>query len=649
MYPRRIVLSEPSTPRILMPAVWVLAITVAAFAIVAGSSHVRAHRASTKPVAASPQPSAEQQGRVRATLEALPLAFEANQGQTDPQVKYMARGNGYTVFLTENDTVFALSSAHGGGLTAGKGGLDKASRVGATERETTAAAIHMKLVNGSAQPEVVAGSELPGVSNYFIGNDRTKWLQGVKHYATVSYHDVYPGVNMAFHGQQRQVEFDFVVAPEASVAPIRFGVSGAKRVSEDAAGNLVLSSAAGNVLLHKPVAYQEKDNTRQPVDSRFALMADNTIGFELGNYDHSRELVIDPSVTYATYLGGTAEDDGYGVAVDGSGNAYFTGQTMSTNFPTMGALHGTNAGGFDAFVTELSSTGSLIFSTYIGGTGNDSGNAIAVDASGDVFVAGGTTSLDFPTQGPFQATFGGVVDAFVLELSSTGSVLTYSTFLGGTGSDVATVLALDGSGDAYVVGSTTSTDYPIVTGALQATLSGASNGFVTKLNGIGNALVYSTYLGGGTGDFAVAVAVDSAKNAYVTGATKNKTFPTTAGVFQSSCGSDGNCNGGLYDAFVTVINAAGSGYVYSTFLGGESNDEGLGIAVDSAGDAYVTGFTSSSTKFPLKSPLQATLGGGSLPADAFVTELNPAGTALVYSTYLGGSGNDTGVAIAVDV
>jgi hypothetical protein len=400
--------------------------------------------------------------------------------------------------------------------------------------------------------------------------------------------------------------------------------------------------------LHKPVAYQQKDGARQSVDARFVLQANNRVSFALGNYDHRRELVIDPSVSYATYLGGTAEDDGYAIAVDGSGNAYVTGETKSTNFPTANALHGSTAGGFDVFVTEISADGStLVYSTYIGGSSDDSGNAIAVDGSGDAFVAGGTNSSNFPTQGAFQGSFGGVTDAFVLELNSTGSALTYSTFLGGTGSDVATGLAVDGDGSAYVAGSTTSTDFP-KQNPIQSAIAGASNGFVTKVNASGNALAYSTYLGGGTGDFAVGIAVDSSKNAYVTGGTKNKTFPTTTGAFQTSCGSDGNCNGGLYDAFVTVINPSGSGFVYSTFLGGESNDEGLAIAVDSNGDAYVTGFTSSATKFPLQSPLQATFGGGTLPTDAFVTEFNPAGSALVYSTYLGGNGDDNGVAIVVD-
>jgi hypothetical protein len=629
-----------------MPAGWVILGSIVAVAVLAAlgaAASLRSHGpvSAAKPAAAAQAPalSAEQRGRVRTTLGTLPLAFEANQGQTDPQVKYMARGNGYTVFLTSNDTVFALQSSSPAATTRVTGKVHPT-----TPANNRTAAIHMHLVDGNAQPQIAAGSQLPGHSNYFIGNDRNQWHANVAQYARVSYRDVYPGVNVAFYGEQKQLEFDFIVAPGACPAPIRLGVSGATRITTDDSGNLVLASSAGDVLLHKPVAYQQKDGARQPVEARFVLQSNNQVAFELGNYDSSRELVIDPSVSYATYLGGTAEDDGYAIAVDGSGNAYVTGQTKSTDFPTKNALYGTNAGGFDVFVTELSATGALVYSTYVGGSGDDSGNAIALDGSGDAFVAGGTGSSNFPTKGAFQNTFKGVVDAFVLELNPTGSALTYSTFVGGTGNDVATGIALDSAGSAYIVGSTTSTDFPMQS-PIQSTLPGAASGFVTKLSPSGNTLDYSTYLGGSGADFAVAVAVDGSKNAYVTGGTNSPNFPKTAGVLQGTCGTDANCNGALYDAFVTVINPSGGGYVYSTFLGGELSDTGLGIVVDGTGDAYVTGYTSS-TDFPLKSPLQATFGGGTL--DAFVAELNPAGTALLYSTYLGGTGDDTGVGIAID-
>jgi hypothetical protein len=656
--------SKPSATKRFTLAGWVVAVALVAIAVVVstGSAGLRAHSgsATTRPVAAAPVQApatrADQRGRVAASLGKLPLAFEANQGQTDPQVKYMARGNGYTVFLTANDAVFALqsSSPSTAARMSGKHGLEAGTRSAAKAGEKIqTAAIHMRLVGGNAQPQIAASSQLPGHSNYFIGNDRSQWHADVAQYERVAYRDVYPGVNMAFYGVQKQLEFDLIVAPGASPAPIRLGVSGARRVATDNSGNLVLASSVGDVLLHKPVAYQQKDGARQAVDARFVLEANNQVAFELGSYDHSRELVIDPSVSYATYLGGTAEDDAYGIAIDSNGNAYVTGQTASTHFPTVaGSYQTSNAGGFDAFVTKISSSGStLVYSTYVGGSGNDSGNAIAVDASGDAFVAGGTaSSTDFPTTaGAKQTTFGGgSLDAFVFELAPSGGSLTYSTYLGGSGTDVAAGIALatDGSGDAFVVGSTGSADFPIVAGAIQSSIAGTSNGFVTKVNSSASAWVYSTYLGGGTGDFASAVAVDSSNNAYVTGATQNSAFTTTPGAFQTTCGTAANCNGGLSDAFVSVINAAGSSFVYSTFLGGSDADQGLGIAVDASGDAYVTGLTQSTTDFPTQSAFQPTFGGGT--QDAFVTALNPAGSALIYSTYLGGSQSDGGAGIAVD-
>jgi len=638
--------SKLSASKKFRRAIWIVAIAAVAAAGVAG---LRTH-------ARSIAGNAQQPGHVRASMGTLPLAFEANQGQTDPTVKYMARGSGYTVFLTESEAVFALRSKTDGRATGRHSAVSsrqsamevraEESQAAQSESNDQNAAIRLNLIGGNAQPQIAASSPLPGHSNYFIGNDRSQWHANVAQFARVSYRDVYPGVDMAFYGGQQQLEFDFIVAPGASASSIRLGVSGADRIATDDSGNLVLASAAGDVLLRKPVAYQEKDGTRQPVDVLFVQHATHQVGFVLGNYDHSRELVIDPAVSYATYLGGSAEDDAYGIAIDSNGDAYVTGQTKSTDFPVVGGVQSKKKADFDAFVTKISKDGStLVYSTYVGGNGEDSGNAIAVDASGDAFVAGGTGSSTFPvTSSVYQTTLKGSLDAFVFELNPTGTALTYSTYLGGSKQDFASGIAVY-DGNAYVVGQTQSSDFP-TENPLQSNLVGASNGFVTVLNSSGNALVYSTYLGGGSDDFAAAVAVDSLGNAYVTGGTENSGFPVfPSNAFQKTCGTSSNCNGGLYDAFVTVYNPTGNAYVYSTFLGGEGTDEGLGIAVDASGDAYVTGLTQSA-HFPLKSPaLQSTYGG---VQDAFVTELNPSGTALVYSTFLGGSLSDAGTSIAVD-
>ncbi len=530
-------MSKPSIPSPLKFAGWIMAIAVIAVAVIAlTSAGTRPHKSAAyqSAAAAVPSLSAAQRVKIGARFDALPVAFEANAGQTDPQVKYLARGNGYSLFLTGNEAVFAVRSSASDTVQSQAASLPaklslRTRRVNVQSSEKTAA-IRMHAVGGNSHAVISAGSEMPGTINYYLGNDPSKWVEGAKQYSAVTYRDVYPGVNLAFHGEQRQLEFDYIVSPGANPAPIELGFKGANKIATDPAGNLVLSSTAGDVLLHKPVAYQEKGGQRELVNVSFKTSGTKEVGFAIGAYDHSRELVIDPSVTFATYLGGSAEDDGYAIAIDSSGNSYVTGQTASTNFPTVAGGHSsTNAGSFDVFVTKISADGSsLVFSTYVGGSGADSGNAIAVDASSNVFVAGGTGSSNFPTTtGALQTTYGGGgLDAFVFELASSGASLIYSTYLGGTGNDAASGLALDSSGDAYLVGLTYSTDFPTHS-PIQGSLAGASNGFVAKINSSGNALTFSTYLGGGTGDFASAVALDSSNNVYVTGATQNSTFQTT--------------------------------------------------------------------------------------------------------------------------
>jgi hypothetical protein len=644
-------LSKPAAPKMFFTAIVVVTVVAAAALIATAPAKFKrlSHTEVSTAAAKSPAVTPAEHARINAAYAALPLAFEANQGQVDPEVKYMARGNGYKLFLTDSDAVFSFHSKSSNDEPATHGRVFqlRARTVPNSRRsqKDLFSVVRMQLLHGNSHAQVAAAGELPGKTNYYLGNDPKNWHTNVPLYARVSYKSVYPGIDLAYYGERSKLEFDFIVAPESNPAPIDLSFGGAQHVATDPAGNLIVSSTAGNVVLHKPVAYQEQNGARQLVDASFVLRAKNQVTFELGNYDHSRELVIDPSVTYATYLGGSAEDDGYGIAFDSSGDTYITGQTASTDFPTAGGTSA-NSGGFDVFVTKISPTGSsLIYSTYVGGSGNDSGNALAVDASGDVFVAGGTSSSNFPTTaGVFQKNFGGgsSLNAFVFELNPLGSTLTFSTYLGGANdSAAASGIAIDGTG-VYVVGSTASTTFPLQ-GPIQSSLAGGSNGFVTKFNSSGTALLYSTYLGGGTGDFASAVAVVSGQ-AYVTGGAENPNFPTTHDGFQKTCGSDGTCNGGLYDAFVTVYNSAGSSYVYSTFLGGSSVDEGLGIAVTSAGNAYVTGMTQS-TDFPLQSASQKTLGG---TQNAFVSQLNPAGSALVYSTYLGGNQTDWGTSVALD-
>jgi hypothetical protein len=351
------------------------------------------------------------------------------------------------------------------------------------------------------------------------------------------------------------------------------------------------------------------------------------------------------ALVYSTYIGGSGVDVGYGIAVDGSGYAYVTGYTFSTDYDvTPGAFQTTNGGGRDVFVTKLNETGTaLVYSTYIGGSGGEDGFGIAVDGSGNAYVTGRTGSLNYDvTPGAFQTTFGGAWDVFVTKLNERGTALVYSTYIGGSGTDYGTAIAVDGSGYAYVTGYTFSTDYDVTPGAFQTTNEGYRDVFVTKLNERGTALVYSTYIGGNGDDEGYGIAVDGSGYAYVTGYTGSTNYPVTPGAFQTT-----KATTSLFetDVFVTKLNATGTALVYSTYIGGSDGDYGYAIAVDGSGNAYVTGWTTSTDYDVTPGAFQTTNGGD---ADVFVTKLNATGTALVYSTYIGGSNDDRGFGIAVD-
>jgi hypothetical protein len=536
----------------------------------------------------------------------LPLSFEPNQGQTDARVKFLARASGYTLFVTTDEAVFA-------------------GRDGSVER--------MKLLGANPKLRFEPLDKQPGISNYFIGNDPSKWRTNIANYGKVALRDVYPGIDLIFYGNERQLEYDWIVAPGADPKQIREKWDGPSQVTKNASGDLVLSAS---LVQNRPVILQEGKR----IEGGYVVRG-REVAFDLAKYDVAKPLVIDPVLVYSTYLGGSGLDYGNGIAVDGTGNAYVTGWTFSTNFPTANPLQGSNASGgygFDAFVTKINAAGSaLVYSTYLGGSGSDVGISIGVDGSGNAYLTGGTSSTNFPAVNPLQASLGGVQNAFVTKINAAGSALVYSTYLGGSGDDLGYGIAVDGAGNAYVTGVTNSTDFPTTNPMQASNGGGAFDAFVTKINAAGSAYVYSTYLGGSGDDIGNGIAVDGAGNAYITGYTTSTNFPTI-NPLQPSYG------GGIADAFVTKINAAGSALVHSTYLGGSGLDSGRGIAVDGSGNAYVTGSTGS-TNFPILNALQASYGGGQ---DAFVTKINAAGSAYGYSTYLGGSGTDFGIGIAVD-
>jgi hypothetical protein len=567
-------------------------------------------------------------------------------------------------------------------------------------------------LGANPHPKIHAEGLQQGKVNYFIGNDPNKWKTDLSTYKAVVYEELYPGIDIRFYGNNRQLEYDIIVKPGADPSMVRMAWEGIEGLKITKEGDLWIEWGGKNLVQRMPLVYQQIGGQRVKLTGQFKLERAISekdsfklfiCGFEVAAYDKAYPLVIDPVFVYSTYLGGSDYDEARGIAVDRSGNAYVAGGTASADFHTMNPLQPTIGGGdHDAFVAKFNASGSaLVYSTYFGGSGSDYAYGIAVDGSGNAYVTGGTSSADFPTMNPLQSTIGGSGDAFVAKLNAAGSALVYSTYLGGSDSDSATGIAVDGFGNAYVTGGTSSADFPTMN-PLQPTIGGSGDAFMAKLNVAGSALVYSTYLGGSDSDSATGIAVDGLGNAYLTGWTLSHDFPTMnplkptassgvngfvaklnaagsalvystylggSGVVAYGIALDGSGNayvagftmipdfptanplqatfgGGDHDAFVAKLNAAGSALVYSTYLGGSSTDVAYGIAVDGSGNAYVTGLTMSAD-FPTVNPLQATIGGAG-GYDAFVAKLNAAGSALVYSTYLGGTCLDSGYGIAVD-
>jgi hypothetical protein len=551
----------------------------------------------------------------------LPVRFEANTGQTDAKVKFLSRGAGYNIFLTQSEAVMTLR------------------RMNSRDNAGAQSTVRMKLIGANPAPRMEGLDRLPGRTNYLIGRDASRRPRSVASFAKVRYHSIYPGIDLIYYGDQRQIEYDFVVAPNGDPNVIRLGFDGADQMEIDAQGDLVLKTGGGEVRQRKPVAYQEVNGGRQEISSHYALKGTQEVVFELGEYDRARPLVIDPVMAYSTYLGGPGDDIGGAIAVDAAGNAYVTGLTWSLDFPTSNPTQPNPGAEGDAFVTKLNPEGSaLVYSTYLGGNGFDYGLGIAVDEDGNAYVTGNTQSTDFPTKNAMQPELAGdnVPDLFVTKLNADGSELVYSTYLGGTSLEFGCDLAIDNERNVYVTGQTFSNDFPTMN-PLQATPAGFVDVVAAKIKADGSALVYSTYLGGRGFETPSGIAVDGSGCLYVTGNTDSTDFPTANPLKPTLADGDS-------DAFVTKIGADGSSLVYSTYLGGSDYDDPGDITFDAFGAAYVTGLTYS-LDFPTVNPLQPVLSGES---DAFVTKISWNGSAILYSTYLGGDAEDWGYGIALD-
>ncbi len=579
--------------------------------------------------------------------------FIENKGQWHSDVLYLCRMGGLDAWITKygvNYTFYKVerntSSPAGQGNTtipAGHGNISilAGDKFHHDDPENTLLLGHrvlLKLQNHNPAPQHEGKQKQEGYYNYFIGNDPSKHATYVGLYKEAVVKNVYDGIDLRYYFDKGSLRYDYVVHPGADPSKIAFTLEG----QNDAFiknGNLYFTTRFGEVAMAELHTYQGKNT----VTSRFEKQG-NTWKIAVSNYDKTQDLIIDPLI-YSTYLGGSIGDVGNGIAIDGSGNAYVTGYTLSNDYDiTPGVFQTTKGGASDVFVTKLNSTGTaLVYSTYIGGSDEDRGYSIAIDGSGNAYVTGFTRSTDYDiTAGAFQTIYEGGEDVFVTKLNSTGTALVYSTYIGGGSQDKGESIAIDGSGNAYVVGFTKSTDYDVTLGAFQTTHGDGGNHndvFVTKLNSTGTGLIYSTYIGGSGSDEGSSIAIDGSGNAYVTGATGSIDYDVTAGAFQTTYG------GGVWDVFVTKLNSTGTALIYSTYFGGSNEDEGWGIAIDSSGNAYVTGETYSNDYDITAGAFQTTGQGG---MDVFVTKLNSTGTALVYSTYIGGSGSQQGYGIAID-
>lgn len=622
----------------------------------------------------------------------LSLSFEENQGQSAPQVRFVSHGPGYELFLTPQEAVIALRRSRAWNLSP----LHRAQYFRALRQARQAGrmtVLRMGLEGANPQAKISGIGPLPGKVSYFLGNRSERWRTGIPTYSKVKYSQVYPGVDLVFYGNQKRLEYDFLVAPGTDPKTIALNLKSARNLRISQTGDLIVTLAGGPVVLRKPVIYQIANGERKPVNGGYSLAGKHQLTFSVSDYDRSRPLIIDPVLNYSTYLGGSAAGDvASSIAVDSNGDTFVTGTTFSTVFPTQNGFGAGTANGV-AFVTELNPSGTaLLYSTYLGGTGGDSGLGIALDPTGNVYVAGLTFSTDFPTtpltsptcstsvaalkQGPNAGAASGT--SFVSKINPTVSgacSLAYSSYLGGvSGSslpDFANALAADASGNAYITGFTASSpgsalaNFPITSNAFQSTLgSSAGNSYLTKINTTlpgTQSLIYSTYLGGngadatsstlGFGEDGLGVALDGSNNAYIMGTTTSTNFPTTSNALQPNTAPPAAVAKGT--AFVSRFDttlSGGNSLVYSTYLGGDVSEFGTAIAVKpNSTIAYVTG-ASGSPAFPTF-PANAfqTASATTFPAGfvSLIDTSQPASTALVYSTFLGGN-TTAGFGINVD-
>lgn len=577
---------------------------------------------------------------VATAISDQPLAFTKNMGQWPDSILFRANANGAVMWFTK-DGIYQQFFRRIPRARQHRCGLDDSSfafipnKFEGEKDSIITMLIKTTFVEGSADVQIETGDMLTYKCNYFLGNDSTKWATDAPNYASITYKNIYDGIDLRYYGNGKHMEYDFVVSSGVDPMVIKLRYDNVESVELGENGDLLIRTKWSDIIEQKPVVYSEHAYVATPVDASFALSVDNGFAFVVEEHDLTQTLIIDPVLVFSTYLGGDDIDIAFADDVDELGNVYLTGYTASTSFPTINAIDSNYAGGEDVYVAKLSESGILQFSTYLGGAGEEGGYGIAIMESGFVCVGGYTLSEDFPTQRALDDSLNGPSDIFVAKLSPNGDTLMYSSYLGGSSSDQGGRVAVDQTGRIYVAGYTASSDFPTV-GAIAPSLSGNVDVCLSRFSTAGDSLEYSTYLGGTNRDLPWGIALDRANNVSLVGMTRSGDFPLSNAL--------DSIYGGQDDAFVAKISSDGSTLLYSTFLGGTEVDWGTAIDVDTAGNAYVAGFTQS-TDFPLANAQDSSFNG---LIDIFVAKLSVLGDNLVFATYIGGNNSDEAFGIALD-
>lgn len=569
--------------------------------------------------------------------------FIENRGQWPSEVKYLAKVGGMNAWITNSGVVYDYYKINRNYTQQKLEKLtpDKKTKFEQDNTSIKGHVVKMQLVSVNENAVCTGNNRQEGYYNYFLGKDQTKWAGNVPLYGNVAINEIYPNIDVKYYFDGKNIRYDYIVKPGADISKLRMKFEGQEAVRVNESGELVIKTSLGEVTNGKLYSYQNNNDKQQEIACNFEKNQDGSISLNVNNYDKTKDLIIDPLI-YSTFLGGDNEDRDYSITIDSSGNAYVSGSTFSSNFPiTPGAYQTTKSIGKNIFVAKLNSTGNaLIYSTFIGGSDWNEGYSITFDTYENVYLTGYTQSAIYPTTpGAYQPAFGGgYKDGFITKLNPTGSALVYSSYIGGSDEEYGTSISIDANCNAYITGYTLSTNYPTTPGAFQTTFGGEKDGFVTKMNTSGSALIYSTFIGGSSEDYVESIKTDINGNAYITGQTRSINYPTTPGTYRPTfIGSQ--CN------FITKVNPSGTTLVYSTFIGEGS---GLSIAIDTNGNAYITGETWSANYPTTPGAFQTTFRGGVNCTDAFVTKLNSAGNAMVYSTFTGGNGSENGSSIAID-